>query len=856
MVTDPVCGMDAKLDTPWKAQKRGMTYYFCSKNCMEQFTGAKQPDAPAAARPEGQDSSSLTLSIRGMHCASCVGTVEKALKSVPGVASASVNFASERAMVRGSASPEALSKAVKDAGYEAFPLDSGTERTLSLHVGGMSSQHCAGVVEGALRKLPGVRSVETSFATEKATVRFDPSQVDVPRILRQVRDAGYEPSPEEGKDREAAEREREMASYRSKFLFAAAFALPLAYVAMGPLARLPFPDIPLVAMAALQLALATPVVLISRDFYTRGLRAVLKARTANMDTLIAVGTGAAYVYSLMATLLIFAGTPGYGVHHLYFETTALLLMFILLGKYLEAVAKGRTSEAIKKLLGLQARTAIVRRDGAEREIPVEEVVVGDQVVVKPGQKVPVDGIVLEGHSSVDESMVTGESIPVEKNPGDKVIGATINATGSFVFRAERIGKDTLLSQIVKLVENAQASKAPIQRLADTISSYFVPAVVLIALLAFGGWLLAGKGFVFALTAFIAVLIIACPCALGLATPTAVMVATGLGAQHGILFKSAEALQKAHKVDTLVFDKTGTLTKGKPVVTDVVSFGKEQSATLQLAAIAEKRSEHPLASAILDRASEAGLTVPEPTNFSSVTGKGVRASFNRKDILFGNRSLMQGIAIPDVAEREMQRLESEGKTAMLLSYGGKLYGIVAVADTLKENAKPAVERLRSMGKQVVMITGDNLRTAEAIAGQLGIDRVLAEVQPGDKAAEVKKLQSEGRVVAMVGDGINDAPALAQADVGIALGAGTDVAIETGEVVLVKNDLRDVITAMELSGYALSKIKQNLFWAFIYNSVGIPLAALGMLSPLIAGAAMAFSSVSVMTNSLLMRRFRPR
>ncbi len=867
MPKDPVCGMDVKEGTEWKLSKEGKTHYFCSKSCLEQFSG-KSEKGPAEktgreAAKEGKRQEKVSLSIRGLHCASCVATVEKALKNIPGVKEASVNFASEKARVvydPAEADTARLVGAVEGAGYGArLDGEAGEGKTVSLHVGGMSSQHCAGIVESAVRKLPGIASIEATYTNERAVIRYKPSQVELARILSQIRDAGYEPSPlEEGLDQEKEEREREILSYKRKFLLALALAVPLAYLAMGQLIGLPEPQWSDVMMAVVQLLLATPILYVSRDFYIKGLRAVVKTRTANMDTLIAVGTGAAYIYSLVITALILNSVAGYGMHDLYFETAGLLLMFILFGKYLEAIARGRTSEAIKKLMGLQAKTALVRRNGKEVEIPIEEVLVGDLVVVKPGQKIPVDGVVAEGHSSVDESMVTGESIPLEKAQGDTVIGATINKTGSFVFRASKVGKETLLAQIIHLVEEAQASKAPIQKLADTISSYFVPAVVLIGFLAFGGWLLAGKTFIFALTTFIAVLIIACPCALGLATPTAVMVGTGISAEHGILFKNAEALQKAHKVGTVIFDKTGTLTEGKPVVTDVVPFGREEKEVLKLAAIAEKRSEHPLGDAILNHARQLKIAVPDPKSFSSVTGKGVKASWKRKTILLGNRSLMrsENVAVPEAAEKGLHRLESEGKTAMLIAYDKKLSGIIAVADTLKPTAQSAVERLHRMGKEVVMITGDNRRTGEAIAKQVGIDRVLAEVLPADKAAEVKKLQDEGKVVAMVGDGINDAPALAQADIGIAIGSGTDVAIETGDVVLVKNDIRDVIIAMDISRYALSKIKQNLFWAFIYNSIGIPLAALGMLSPLIAGAAMAFSSVSVMTNSLLMKRYTPK
>jgi len=606
-------------------------------------------------------------------------------------------------------------------------------------------------------------------------------------------------------------------------------------------------------------ALATPVQFIAGWRFYKGTYDSLKQRTANMDTLIAIGTSAAWGYSTLVTFLPqFTG-------EVYFDTSVVIITFILAGKLLEEVAKGKASESIRRLMDLQPRMARVIGDGEEREIPVEQVQVGDVVVVRPGERVPVDGEVVEGYSTIDESMVTGESIPVDKKVGDEVIGATMNMSGMFKFKATKVGQDTTLAQIIKLVGDAQLHKVPIQRLADKISAHFVPAVIAVAVISFLAWnFLFGKGPVFSLTIFVSVLIIACPCALGLATPTAILVGTGKSAENGILIRGGEALETAHKITTVVFDKTGTLTKGKPSVTNVVaSAGTREEDVLRLAAIAEKGSEHPIGNAIVQRAIERKLEIPGASSYKTVPGKGIKAEFSGKTILVGNRIFLRESGIStDAVEPELRRLEGEGKTAIIVAHRGKVIGIIAVADTSKDYSKEAVEELHKMRKEVVMITGDNERTARAIAGQLGIGRVLAQVLPQDKANEIRKLQGEGKVVAMVGDGINDAPALAQADVGIAIGSGTDVAKETGNIVLIKEDLRDVVTAIDLSGYTIRKIKQNLFWAFFYNSAGIPIAAgvlypFGfLLNPIVAGVAMAFSSVTVVTNSLLMKRYRPR
>ncbi len=621
-----------------------------------------------------------------------------------------------------------------------------------------------------------------------------------------------------------------------------------------------FIPLPFISRNILLFLLATPVQFIAGFRFYKGTLDAIKNRAANMDTLIALGTSAAWIYSTTITFIptVFPG------REVYFDTAALIIALILLGKLLEDLAKGKASEAIRKLMDLQPRLATVVRDGGEVEVPVEQVEVGDVVVVRPGEKVPVDGAVLEGHSSVDESMITGESIPVEKGVGDTVIGATINKVGMLKFKATKVGADTTLSQIIKLVEEAQVSRAPIQRLADVVSGYFVPAVIVIALITFAAWYFTGAGFTFGLVAFIAVLIIACPCALGIATPTAIMVGTGKGAENGVLIKGGEHLENAHKLKTLVFDKTGTLTKGEPSVTDVVTIGEMsfdggsgEVDVLRYAAIVEKGSEHPLGEAIIQEAKARKIEIPDPASFEAVPGHGVRGEFGGGEIMLGNRKLMKdnGIEIAGVEEKVLT-LEQQGKTVMLLAVNKQMVGLIAVADTLKEHSAEAIDALKNMGIEVVMLTGDNERTAKAIAEQLGINRVLAEVLPGEKAEVIKKLQKEGKVVGMVGDGINDAPALAQADIGIAIGSGTDVALETGGIVLIKDDLRDVVASIQLSKQTVRKIKQNLFWAFAYNTALIPVAALGFLNPIYAAGAMASSSITVVVNSLLLRRFKPK
>jgi len=825
----------------------------------------KHPDIPST--PTRQETA--TLAISGMHCASCARAIENALSQREGVYQASVNFASEKAQVLfdpARVTRAALEQVVEAVGYQVIRAPGAEKNLLRLKVIGMDNPHCLGTVKGALGGLPGILSQELSL-NERALISFDPQIITAEAIKGAIQQAGYTPLEEEATSLEAevAAREREIGGLKARFTTSTLLGLLLLYAAMGAHLGLPLPHLSPSSMALLQFALTTPILLAGSLFYCRGMLSLLKTRTANMDTLVALGTGSAYLWSTYVSISLWLGRGGYGVGDLYYEVAGLLIAFILLGKWMEARAKGKTGEAIRALMGLRPRTAVVMREGKEQEISIEEVAVGDVLIVRPGEKIPVDGRIVEGRSAVDESMITGESIPQEKGPGDIVIGATLNKTGSFKFAATKVGKETALAQIIQFVEQAQASKAPIQELADRISAYFVPTVAGIAILAFLIWLLAGKGFLFALTIFIAVMIIACPCALGLATPTAVMVGTGIGAQNGILIRSAQALQRARSIQCIVFDKTGTLTRGRPEMTDVIplgGYGREE--VLGWAAAAEKRSEHPLGEAILKGAEREDVQVRDPEAFESVTGKGITARLEGREILLGNRRLMEekGIDLSST-EVDLQRLEQEGKTATLVAVEGGLAGIVAVADTLKEFSREAIQALQRTGKQVIMITGDNERTARAIARQVGIERVLAEVLPQEKAHQIKILQQEGLQVAMVGDGINDAPALTQADLGIALGSGTDVAIEAGDIVLIRDDLRDVVVALDLSGYVMGKIKQNLFWAFFYNLVGIPVAAgilypfTGfLLNPIIAGAAMAFSSVSVISNALLMRRYRPR
>ena len=794
-----------------------------------------------------------SIQISGMTCAACATGIEKGLSKMEGVEQANVNLALEKSSIKYDSSKLSetdLEKKIEALGYGVV------KQKAEFDITGMTCANCSLGIEKGLNKMEGIASATVNLALERATIEFNPSEVTIADIIAKVEKLGYGAHQKQEDKEQVDYREKAIKDQKRKFIISAILSLPLLWTMVGHFSFTSFLYLPDILMNPwFQMALAAPVqFIIGKQFYVGAYKS-LRNGSANMDVLIAMGTSAAYFYSVYQAIV----TAGTGQEpHLYFETSAVLITLIVLGKYFEAKAKGRSSEAIKKLMGLQAKTATVVREGIEKEIPLKEVVIGDAILVKPGEKIPVDGEVLEGNTAVDESMLTGESLPIDKKQGDVLFGSTINKNGFIQMKATKVGRDTALAQIIKVVEDAQGSKAEIQRLADKISGVFVPIVVGIAVVTFLIWILwIRPGEVTpALEVFITILVIACPCALGLATPTSIMAGSGRAAEFGILFKGGEHLEQTQSIDTVVVDKTGTVTHGKPVLTDVVlSSNQEEQKFLSLIGAAEKQSEHPLAEAIVQGIQEKGIELGEVQFFEAIPGYGVQATVSGQAVIVGTRKLMQqyGIDIQSVLPA-MEKLESDGKTAMLAAINGQYAGLVAVADTIKETSREAVHRLQEMGIKVIMMTGDNERTAQAIGKEVGIDAVIAEVLPEGKAEEVKKLQEQGKKVAMVGDGINDAPALATADIGMAIGTGTDVAMEAADVTLIRGDLNSIADAIIMSRKTMRNIKQNLFWAFGYNTLGIPIAAIGLLAPWVAGAAMAFSSVSVVLNALRLQRVK--
>ncbi len=795
------------------------------------------------------------LQISGMTCAACANRIEKGLKKVEGVHDANVNFALEKTKIMydpQKTNPQQFKQKVESLGYGI--VSDKAEFTVS----GMTCAACANRVEKRLNKLEGVNGATVNFALESATVDFNPDEINVNEMKSAITKLGYKLEVKSDEQNGSTDhRLQEIERQKKKFIISFILSFPLLWAMVSHFSFTSFIYLPDMLMNPwVQLALATPVqFIIGGQFYVGAYKA-LRNKSANMDVLVALGTSAAYFYSVYLSIRSIGSSEH--MTDLYFETSAVLITLIILGKLFEAKAKGRSSEAIKKLMGLQAKTATVVRDGTEMKILIEEVVAGDIVYVKPGEKIPVDGEIVEGKSAIDESMLTGESIPVDKTIGDVVIGSTMNKNGFLKVKATKVGRDTALAQIIKVVEEAQGSKAPIQRVADQISGVFVPVVVVIAIITFAVWMLfvTPGDFGGALEKMIAVLVIACPCALGLATPTSIMAGSGRSAEYGILFKGGEHLEATHRLDTVILDKTGTVTNGKPVLTDViVADGFREEEILRLVGAAEKNSEHPLAEAIVEGIKEKKIDIPSSETFEAIPGFGIESVVEGKQLLIGTRRLMKKFDI-DIEEvsKAIEELEREGKTAMLIAIDKEYAGIVAVADTVKDTSKAAIARLKKMGLDVVMITGDNTQTAQAIAKQVGIDHVIAEVLPEGKAEEVKKLQAQGKKVAMVGDGINDAPALATADIGMAIGTGTDVAMEAADITLIRGDLNSIADAIFMSKMTIRNIKQNLFWALAYNGLGIPIAAFGFLAPWVAGAAMAFSSVSVVLNALRLQRVK--
>ena len=889
MKHDPVCGMEVKSPSKFYIDLDGKRYEFCSEDCQNKFSldpnkyKAKINKIEPSYKITSYGIEKLSLPINGLHCASCIITVEKEIRKLPGIKVAHVNYATEIAHVEyisGETTTKEIIGAIKKSGYQTG------QSTLKIGIRGMHCGSCVTKIENELKQKSGVVSASVDLGTESAIIKYIPGLININDIKNVIEKLDYKtfgttsikPAKDtveadtevESIDENQLAREKEYKTLMHKFIFAAILALPVIFFSYPTVWGLPeqfqmgSPVLRYIWMAMGILAL--PVMFWSGSQFYTGALAAFKNRSANMHTLIATGISAAWIYSMIATYFpkIF---PVAELADQFFDVIFVVVALVVLGMALEIRAKGKSSEAIKKLIGLQAKTARVLRNGNEIDLPVEEVVLDDIIIVRPGEKIPVDGILVDGSSSIDESMISGESIPVEKHESDEVIGTTINKTGSFKFKATKVGKDTALAQIIQMVEQAQSSKAPIQKIVDKVSGYFVPAVIITAILSFVIWYVFGPvpQLIYALIVFVTVLVIACPCALGLATPISLMVGVGKGAENGILIRSGEALETAQKLNTIILDKTGTITEGKPSLTDVITAnGFSENDVLGLSASVEKSSEHPLAEAIVNGAKNKSLELFDAQNFNAVPGHGVEANVNGRKIYLGNLKMMKKFSIDlgDLEEKSI-KLADDGKTPMFITIDNKAAGIIAVADTIKPDSKEAIALLKKMGLEVVMITGDNTRTANAIGRQVGINRVLAEVLPEDKAFNVQKLQNEGKIVAMVGDGINDAPALAQADIGFAIGTGTDVAIEASDITLIKGSLKGVVLAIQLSKATMKNIKENLFGAFFYNGLGLPIAAgllypfVGiLLSPIIAGAAMAFSSVTVVTNANRLRRFKAK